>query len=158
MPKRTNIDPDSLVFTEEKPPAPTFGTGERKSPYAAMVAQLIAHPGKWAKSAGNARKAEKLHYQFAGIERRTNGEDLWLRFVTADIIATEVIDEYAQAASGNLSDKEYNRLKDLVRSAAQEAGEKSEETKDGKTVKTQFFATDMFDAARTALRAAAVTS
>jgi hypothetical protein len=148
--KRETIDPKALKFTEKAPPAPVM-TGERYSPYADIVAQLMKNPGKWATMEGAARKAEKLHKQFPGVERRTAGDDLWLRYVTTDIVTDEIV---AQWDDGEVP----AALREAVQTAVKDAGQKSE-VRDGNALKqTQYFVPAMFDAGNTAFRTYRVTA
>lgn len=149
MSKREAIDPKSLTFTDEAPPAPVM-SGERYSPYAEMVRQLMTQPGKWAKVAGAGRKAEKIHKQFPGIERRSAGDDLWLRYVTASIVAREILTEYASTLDNGETVPEG--VVKAVTTAVQKAGKASAITENGVMKQTEFFVPAMFDGGRTALR------
>jgi len=141
------INPDSFAFSDDGPSkAAQLSGGTRYSPYAVIVERLVANPGKWAKAPKSASKAADVHKTYAGIQRIAEGDVLWLRYVTPEIIADELIED-----SGLEGPKAVLAKRHLVR-GARIAGEGSEKEKDGKVTQTKFFVTDMISAARAMLQ------
>jgi len=142
---REVIDPDALTFTDDAPP-PVAPPGSGYSPLAKIVKALMDKPGRWATFDKSSRKAENIHRKHAGVERRadTAKDQLWLRFVTPEIIAAEAI--HAARLDGD-----DQAIVKAVIDATRKAGENSAKYNDDKTLKlTEYFVPAMQDAAKVA--------
>lgn len=87
--KAAAVSVKELDFDAPAPPKDIYD-GPRYSPYADIYKALKRNPGKWACIKNAASKAADIHKRFAGVQRTSQDGDLYLRYVTADIVGAEL--------------------------------------------------------------------
>lgn len=128
--KAAAVNVKDLVFSEEGPPKEIY-EGPRYSPYADIVRTLEQKPGKWARIPKAASKAGDIHKKFPGVQRTSQDGDLWLRYVTVDILTDEAVADYG------VNGVKAAQCKPIFHSAIRLAGRKS-----------HYFVLDMFRAGK----------